>query len=444
MSNNIINQKQLNKMAQAVSGDKVATAMRHALFNNDPAKIAQVMDATADTQFKFSIDIPTMSATNQMQSGRCWMFAACNVMREAIAKKYGLDSFELSQNYLTFYDKLEKINYMMNSCIAMVAKPADDRTLTWVLDTGVQDGGQWDMIVSVVKKYGIAPKSAMPETYASSHTMYMGQLINAKMRRFNADIRRLHAAHKDAKIEPLRAKVMSEMYLFLSDCLGVPPVKFDFEYVDKDKKYHCDRNITPLAFYHDYLGIDLDDYVSVINAPTADKPFGHVFTVAWLGNVQDGNDIRYLNLPMKEFKALVLSQLSDGQLVWFGCDCGKYGSRDTNIWDDKMFDYQSAFGSSFEISKGDMLDNRHSSMNHAMVLCGVNLIRNKPTKWKIENSWGTEHANKGYHVASDSWFDLLVYQAVINKKYLTAEQVKMLQTKPIVLNPWDPMGSLAD
>lgn len=441
---NKIDEKQLAKMAKQVEDDPVATAMRHALLASSPMGVSKVMESTMATQYKFSIDIPTMSCTNQMASGRCWMFAACNVMRETIAKRYHIDDFELSQSYLAFYDKLEKVNYTMNSCIELIDHPLDDRTLNWVLQTGIQDGGQWDMIVSIVKKYGIVPKYAMPETYTSSHTMELCRLLNAKVRKFNADIRRLHAAHNDKRIEPLRAKVLADVYRFLTDCLGVPPVSFDFEYVDREKKYHCDSNVTPIDFYHDYLQSDLDDYISIINAPTSDKPFGKVFTVKYLGNVADGNPICYLNLAMKDFKQLVVKQLSNHELVWFGCDCGKFNDRDHNIWDDKLFDLSSSFETSFDMTKTEMLENGHSSMNHAMVLCGVNLVRNRPTKWKIENSWGTEHANKGYHVASDSWFDLLVYQAVINKKYLTPAQLEMLKQKPIELNPWDPMGSLAD
>ncbi len=444
MSQNIIDEKQLAKMQKMVADDPVAGAMRHALSKGNLASAAINTERHLDEQFNFSIDIPTMKATNQMQSGRCWLFASCNVMREAIAHKYNIEQFELSQNYLAFYDKLEKVNFMMNSLIELVDKPIDDRVVCWVLQTGIQDGGQWDMMVSVVKKYGIVPKYAMPETAASSNTAYMNQMLDAKIRRFNSDIRRLHQDHKDSRIEPLRAKVLADMYRFLTDCMGKPPVKFDFEYVDRDKKYHCHRNVSPLDFYKDYLGINLDDYISIINAPTDDKPFGKTFTVSYLGNVIGGNPIHYLNLPIKDFKKLVVKQLSDKQVVWFGCDSGKYNNRDLGIWDDQQYDYKTAFGTDFAISKTDALASRNSCMTHAMVFTGVNLTSGRPTKWKIENSWGPDHANDGYHIGSDSWFDLVVYQAVINKKYLSEPQLQMAQQKPIVLNPWDPMGSLAD
>ena len=192
------------------------------------------------------------------------------------------------------------------------------------------------------------------------------------------------------------------------------------------------------------MGDILKNYVSIVNAPTKDKPYNEVYTVDYLGNVIGGKEIRYLNLEMKEFKKLVVKQLKNRELVWFGSDCSRYGDRPNGLWDDKLFAYDDSFGMDLTLSKESSLDNRHSAMNHAMVLTGVNLIDEEPTKWKIENSWGTNVANKGYYMCSDSWFDRFVYQAVINKKHLTTKQLKCLEKEPKHLNPWDPMGTLAD
>lgn len=438
--------EQLGKFDENYQSSKLLKAMTNALAKNSVDTIASVPSAFQNTAFKFSIDIPTMEVTNQKQSGRCWIFSGLNVMREIIGKKCNIENFELSQNYIAFWDKFEKINYFLESIIDLADCPSDDRTVSYILSTGIQDGGQWDMLVSVVKKYGLVPKDAMEETYQSSHTRAMNGLIDTKLKQYAAALRKGFAFGKSrAALEAEKQKMLSELYGFLCANFGVPPKAFDFEYVDRDKNYVCRRNMTPLAFYHEYIEDALDTCVSIINSPTKDKPFNRAYTVDYLGNVVGGTEIRYLNLQLDDFKKLVLAQLTDRQIVWFGSDVGKFGDRDVGIWDDKAYDYAAAFDMSFELTKEDSLDYRQSAMNHAMVITGVNLDENgKPNRWKIENSWSDEKGKKGYYVMSDSWFDKYVYQAVVEKKYLSPAQLDALNAEPIHLNPWDPMGSLAD
>jgi bleomycin hydrolase len=420
---------------------KNLNTLRRAIAKNDINSSTYNIEYEGKDKFNFSIDIPTMSATNQKQSGRCWIFAGLNFLREIVAKKYNIENFEFSQNYVAFYDKLEKINFILEKSIELRHKDADDRVVVWLLSSAIADGGQWDMFVNVVEKYGLVSKDAMPETNASNGTRQMNYLINSMLRKFNAKIRN---ETNESKIRDIKDKTMEDAYNLLCTCFGVPPTKFDFEYVDKDKKYHLDKNVLPLEFYNNYVGDVLKNYVSIINAPTKDKPFNKMYTVDYLGNVIDGKDIKYLNLEMKEFKELVLKQLTNKELVWFGSDCSQYGDRAKGHWDDRLFSYNESFEIDFDLTKEESLMYRHSAMNHAMVLTGVNVVDRKPTKWKIENSWGSDVANKGYYMCSDSWFDRFVYQAVIDKKYLNDAQKKALKSKPIHLNPWDPMGTLAD
>lgn len=415
--------------------------LRRALVKSPINNVTYNIEAETNDSFMFSIDIPTMTATNQKQSGRCWIFAGLNLLREIIAKKYNIESFELSQNYVAFYDKLEKVNFALEKLIELRNKDEDDRVVIWLLDNGIADGGQWDMLVNVIEKYGLVSKNAMLETDISSGTRNANYLINSIIRKFNEKVRKVKNI-KEAR--ELKENTMKDVYAFLCTCFGVPPTKFNFEYVDKNKEYHIEKDIKPLEFYKNYVGDVLKDYVSIINAPTKDKPFNKMYTVDYLGNVVDGKEIKYLNLEMDDFKDLVLKQLKDKEIVWFGSDCSNYGDRVKGLWDDKLYTYNESFGIDFDLSKGSSLTNRHSAMNHAMVLTGVNLIEDKPTKWKIENSWGSDVANKGYYLCSDTWFDRFVYQAVVNKKYLTKQQKEILKSKPIHLNPWDPMGTLAD
>ena len=298
------------------AGSPLCRAMTNALYKHSVKDAAFCHEGLASSQYAFSIEIPTLPVTNQKASGRCWIFSALNVLREVTAKKCNLDKFELSQNYTAFWDKFEKANYMLESIIDLADRPTDDRLVCHILSEGVGDGGQWDMFVNLVEKYGVIPKSAMEETYQSSNTRDMNALLNSKLRQCAARLRETVRSGGDAQAQ--KKEMMSEIYCFLCMCFGKPPKKFDFEYVDKDKKYHVVRNLTPKAFYEEYVGMKLrDDYVSIINSPTEDKPFGKSYTVDYLGNVAEGAPVRYYNLPMDTLKSLIIRQLSDGEVVWF-------------------------------------------------------------------------------------------------------------------------------
>lgn len=433
----------LKEVSQDYLSKDVYTIARGALSNSDVTKLVERKEEYNNTRPMFSVEIQTLPVCNQKKSGRCWIFAGLNVLREIIGKKYNPEKFELSQSYIAFWDKLEKCNYLLETVMELLEVDKDDRTLVHVLSNGIEDGGQWDMFVNIVNKYGVVPQDAFPETYQSSNSRAINEVLNRLIRKFAYDAR--HEFNGD--MEPIRNKkeaLMKDIYKALCSAYGVPPKTFTFEIVNKDTfEYTRERNVTPHEFVRNFLEIDLNDYVSIINSPTDDKPFGRTFTVKHLGNVVEGNRVKYLNLDMQRFKELVISQLKDKEVVWFGSDCSKCGDRQVGIWDDKTYNTDTLFQVNSQMSKEAMLDSRESAMNHAMVITGVNLVDNKSTKWKIENSWGEDTAYEGYYVASDTWFDNFVYQAVVNKKYLSEEEKAMLNQEPIELNPWDPMGTLA-
>ena len=417
--------------------------MQNVLAKNKITKTIKINDSRLYNRHIFEIDIPTMKATNQQSSGRCWIFAGLNLLREMVGKKLKISEFELSQNYIAFWDKFEKINYTLESIIELCPRDYDDRTLCYILKEGIQDGGQWDMFANIVRKYGVIPKVAMEETEQSSGTRESNFVINTTLRKFAAKASKLYKEGKKEEIRQEKKILMEKLFNFLCMCYGKPPVKFDFEYKDSSKVYHYEKNLTPMQFYNTYLNGVIDEYISVVNAPTPSKPFYSKYTIKYINNVIGGNKITYLNLPINEVKELCLKQLENKELIWFGSDCGKYKD-DTNCWDDEMYDYKNVFDIDLKVEKGDMLDYHISAMDHAMVITGVSFKEDKkPGKWKIENSWGAEKYNGGYHLMTDSWFDNFVFQAVINKKYLTKEQLDVLNKEYIELEPWDPMGTLA-
>ena len=434
----------LSRQLKEYQKDKTNTVVRHAMSKTPLSTVVRSEDDIENVNFDFEINVNTLSAANQRQSGRCWIFAATNVLREMIAKELNLREFELSQSYVAFYDRLEKCNYVLETIIELLDKDYDDRTLTFVVQSGIGDGGQWDMFVNIVNKYGLCPKHAFPETSTSSATRDTNSLINFNLRKFASDSKSLYKEKGIEAVRKLKDSVLKRIYFLLISAYGLPPQTFDFEYTDKDGNYHKEEGLTPLKFKKQYVGDKLDDYVSLINAPTKSKPFNKSYTVKYLGNVVGGKIVTHLNLPMERLKELILAQLKDGQIVWFGSDVGFYGDREVGIWDDRIFDYPSAVNLDFKMDKGESLDYRASAMNHAMCITGVAFKNGKPDKWKIENSWGTYNGKDGYYYMSASWFDQFVYQAVVDKKYLSPAELRAYNAKPIELKPWDPMGSLAD
>ena len=433
----------LNEIEGEYLNNDLYTIARHALTNNSISSIAKVNEQTEFTRNRFSIELKTLKVTNQKASGRCWIFAGCNVLREIVAKKYNLKEFELSQNYIAFFDKLEKCNYLLESVIKLKNDSSEIRTLDTILQRGIEDGGQWDLFVNIVKKYGVVPKDTFPETYQSSNTREIDSLLNTYVRKFSYEIKNIENIYE---INYKKDEVMRNIYKILCSSFGVPPKTFNFEYVSEDKEektYNIIKNLTPHKFIEEIIGINLDEYISIIHSPTIDKPFNETYTVKYLGNVIEGNSVKYLNLDMNRLKELVINQLKNNEPVWFGSDCLQSADRKAGVWDDLSFDIDKLFQINTFMPKEAMLDTWESAMNHAMVITGVNIEDGKPTKWKIENSWGDDVANKGYYVATDSWFDKFVYQAVINKKYLNDNEIKDLEKEPKKLELWDPMGTLA-
>ena len=394
---------------------------------------------------EFSISLEQGAVTNQKRSGRCWMFAVLNCMRFQVIKKQNLEDFELSQSYPLFYDKLEKANYFLESILDTLDEPTDGRLIAHLLAAPLNDGGQWDMLCSIVEKYGLVPKTAMPESVSSSATQEMVSYMTEKLREYACVLRKGHKAGKSMEqLKKEKEAMMETVYRMLCISLGKPPRTFTFEYRDKDGNFHREANLTPKAFYEKYVGLRLDDYVSVINAPTEDKPFYRSYTVQYLGNVKEGRPVKYVNLPIEEMKQAPIAQLKDGEPVWFGCDVGKRSFRDGGLMDTGIYDVETLFDTDFPMTKAERLEYGQSLMTHAMVFQGVNLDENgKPDRWRVENSWGEEAGKKGYFVMSDRWFDEYNYQVVVNKKYLSSKALEAYEKEPVRLNPWDPMGSLA-
>ena len=323
---------------------------------------------------------------------------------------------------MLFYFKYA--NFVLRSANALLGNP-------------LPDGGQWDMAISLIKKYGVVPSWVMPETVHSTGTAKYLPILNRKLREDALELRAMAKEGKDTAAR--REEMLAEIYNALCILYGQPPRSFDFEYTDKDEHYHCDRNLTPHTFLEKYVGNDLDDYVVIISSPI--HALNRTYCQPFMGDVVEEN-MFWLNLSQEELEDLTIRQLQAGEGVMFSCDCHPDGDRANGYWDPDCFQYGEVLGGlTFGMTKAERLLTRESTMNHCMMFCGVNLDENgKADRWKIENSWGDASGQKGYYIGSEKWFKANVYQITVRKSLLSDAQRALLDQEPLPMKLWDPLA----
>lgn len=417
---------------------------QNAVSQTSVADVALNRSVVTGIDHTFSHRLDDWEVTNQKKSGRCWMFAALNLFRVGAIKRMGLKSFEFSQNHTLFWDKLERANYFLEAIIETAQRPVDDRVVAFLLERPLDDGGQWNMFVNVVKKHGLVPKAVMPETESSSNTRLMNGVLLRKLRHAASVLRDLRAA--GAPMEAARAAksdALEVIHRILSVHLGTPPVRFDWQWNDDEQRFHRDGEMTPLQFAEKYVDLPVSEYVCLVNDPRASSPYGRTFTVEYLGNVVGGEPVKYLNIDIPTMKDIAARAIVGGEPVWFGCDVGKMMQRDMGLWDRDLYDYDTLYDASFDLDKEGRLHHHQTQMTHAMLFTGVDMVADRPRRWRVENSWGDENGRKGFYAMNDSWFDEYMFEIAARRSALPEDLQKALETEPIVLPPWDPMGALA-
>lgn len=432
----------------ALASDASWRVARNAATATDVEKITLDRGILASADPTTSVKLDTWAVADQMRSGRCWLFAGLNSLRGDAMKETGIRDLEFSQAWLHYWDKLEKANYLLTAMVELADRPLDDRTVQHLLDHPAEDGGQWNMFVALVTKYGIVPKYAMPETWSSSHTAKMNRDLSTATRVGALRIRAAAAA--DGDVAGAHRSALAEVHRILTAHLGVPPEEFVWQYRDSDDKFHREGTLTPLQFAERYLPADLDEYVCLVNDPRETSPYGERFAVEYLGNVVGADPVTYLNAPVSVLKDAAAAALSDGRPVWFGCDTVAQSDRDKGVWDARLHDYTGFYGVDLgtdAMDKQARLLTGESLMTHAMVLTGVDLDGDGvPVKWRVENSWGAKNADKGFWTMNDSWFDEYVFVIAVHRDRLPEEYRAALDSdaEPHLLPAWDPMGALAD
>jgi bleomycin hydrolase len=389
-----------------------------------------------------STTLDDWKVTNQERSGRCWLFAGLNLLRVGVMRKTGIKDFEFSQNYAMFWDKLERANYFLEAMIETADRDLDDRTVAFLLGSTAGDGGQWNMFAALVAKHGLVPKGYMPETQSSSNTARMNSILRYQLHQGARTVRAAKAEGIEAA-RVAKADIMQVIHRILCIHLGTPPERFDWQWTDKDKKFHRDGVLTPQEFAAKYVDLPVGEYVCLVNDPRPSSPVGRTFTVEYLGNVVGGPRVTYLNVDVQVIKDIAATTIQGGEPVWFGCDVSKMMSSDYGFWDAELYDLPSVYDTSFALDKAARLAYHESAMTHAMLFTGVDVLDGATRRWRVENSWGTDRGKDGFYTMNDSWFGQYVFEIAARKSALPAELRSALDAEPIVLPAWDPMGALA-
>lgn len=439
-----INKKLLNEFRDNITENSKYRVLQNALTQNSVNDIALNREVIFATDHSFSHHIDDWPVTNQKSSGRCWIFAGLNMLRPGIMKKLNIKEFEFSQNYVLFWDKMERANFFFENIIATADRDIDDRSIAHILSNAISDGGQWDMLAGIIKKYGLVPKNFMPETYSSSNTGQMNMILLLKMQAGAKTLRDMIAKGAGrTEITGVKEDLLNIIYRILSMHLGTPPESFIWQWMDKDRKFHRVEEMTPKEFADRYLDTRVEDYICLVHDPRSYHPPMKTYTVEFLGNIIDGEEVKYLNVPMDVLKDTASRILQDGSPVWFGCDVGKMMDRKLGIMDLNLFEYREVYDTDFSLDKASRLEYHQTAMNHAMLFTGIDIVDGKPRRWRVENSWGENPGKKGYFVLNDPWFDEHMFEIAAHKRHLSAEMIEAYKQPPIHLPAWDPMGSLA-
>lgn len=436
-----ISQEQLQEIKKAYNSKDPATkALTNALSNNDVRKVALNRENMGKIDHNFTNKVGVKGICDQKKSGRCWMFTGMNVMRPMVINKYQLSSFEFSQNYLYFWDIFEKANLYLETQIKYANEPMDNRYVEHSFKNPIGDGGVWNSFTNLAKKYGLVPKQIMPETHSSENTAWMIKLIKRKLREDGLIIRE-KAIQKATKkdIEQLKIKMLGEIYRMLSLHLGEPPTEFVYRFSDKNGNLGEYKKYTPKTFMKEVLGdIDFNEYIMLMNDPT--REYHKMYEIEYDRNVMEGKNWLYLNLPNEEIKKFAINSIKNNQAMYASCDVGKQINNSIGFSDIDNYDFESLYGIKFGMDKAQRIKTYDSGSSHGMALVAVDIDKEgKPIKWQFENSWGHSSGHKGYLTFSDKWFDEYMFRVVVKKEFLDAKTIKLLDQKPILLPPWDPM-----
>ena len=436
-----ISTEMLARMQQSFGGSPTDRALRNIMVNQSPKKLAMNYENATKFDANFSNRVESRAVTDQKSSGRCWMFTGMNVLRNQAIRHHHLPAdFQFSQAYLFFYDQLEKSNLFLQAMIDTYRKPIDDQEVQWLFKNPIGDGGQFTGVANLIDKYGLVPSDVMPETYNTNNTDAISSLIALKLREDGLELRDM-AAQKGMtpqKLQARKTEMLATVYRMLALTMGVPPSEFTWQQKDASGKVVSTDTYTPKQFYEKFAKTDFSKYYMVMNDPT--REYYKVYEIQYDRHVYDGQNWRYLNLPMEDIAPMCIASIKDSTMMYFSCDVGKFLNRDNGLMDMNNYDYESLFSTTFGMDKRQRVATYASGSSHAMTLCAVDLDKDgKPVKWMVENSWGPNYGWQGNLIMTNDWFNEYMFRVVLEEKYIPEGIRAMMDQKPVMLPAWDPM-----
>jgi len=439
-----ISKEVLQKLQNDFQPTEYNTALVNAVSNNDIKKLALNRENEGKVNHYFSNVVKTKGITNQNKSGRCWLYTGLNTLRPMVNEKYQLNEFEFSQTYNFFWDQLEKANLFYEAVMATAKKPMDDREVEWLFKNPIGDGGQWTTFSDNIQKYGLVPASAMPDTYQSKNTSMMSRLLRRKLREDGIKLRGVAQTMVNEKIKKeAKIEYLSEVYRILVLCLGEPPQSFTWQFENKDGELSAPKTYTPVEFYDEIVGVNLNDFVMLMNDPT--KEYYKLYEVKYDRNLFEGNNWKFINLPIEDVKKFAKKSLLANEAMYFSCDVGKQLNVKTGTLDLDNYDYNALMGVNFNMDKSQRIESHESGSTHGMALVGVNIQKDGTVdKWLLENSWGANKGHNGFLTMTDDWFSEYMFRLVVNKKYIDSKTLDVLEGEVIQLPPWDPVFAMEE
>ena len=434
----------LDKLKSTFENTAENKALMNAVTHADIKKLAINRENEGRINHYFSNTVETKAITNQNKSGRCWLYTGLNTLRPLVEEKYKTGEFEFSQTYNFFWDQLEKANLFYEAVMATAEKPLDDREVEWLFKNPIGDGGQWTTFSDNIKKYGLVPASAMPDTYQSKNTAMMSRLLRRKLREDGLKLRGVALTRMNETMKKKRKiEMLAEVYRILVLSLGEPPAEFTWQYKDADGKISEPETYTPKSFYEEVVGVDLEEYVMLMNDPS--KEYYKLYEVKYDRNLFEGANWKFVNLPAEDIKKFAKNSILGNDAMYFSCDVGKQLDIENGTLDVNNFDYDALFGVEFGMDKKQRIETHESGSTHGMALVGVNILEDGTVdKWLLENSWGADKGNNGFLTMTDEWFDEYMFRLVVNRKYLDSKTLKVLDTEAVELPPWDPVFAMEE
>lgn len=405
--------------------------VRHRMLNK-VGIVELITDVDTELNMDFCIDIKTHGITDQKDSEFCWIYAGLNIVREKVIETCNLDNFELSENYIAYFDKIERFNMLLERLISYKKNKRDlyDKDVASLLGKGITNGGYFIELAHLIKKYGVVPKNKFPDSYAFSNFYEINLILSRLLRMFYLELEEI------SDVDALKENYLEKAYTIISNTYGIPPEIFDFEYTDKNGVYHIEKDMTPKSFYEKYIGVNLlDEYIEVYSYEDEKIQYNQLYEVKETSRISGTQDNVVLNVSPNDFRELLIKQITNREPVYFYASTTS--KRINGVWLDIIERYGELFDMNLKLDKNSILRANGITNCHCMLMTGVNIVEGEVNRWKIENSWGNSFGNYGYYVATNDWVEHYIHAIVINKKYLSKKQLELVNREPIKMSLWN-------